>query len=153
MRNAALAKYSVMLATVNQLDAVVAIARANVDTLGFLPRGGFISAIEKKEILVAIDRVSSDVVAFLQFHARRDRKVTIHKYAVVESLRGVGIGTSLLSCLVDMGKRNHWHIIQLKVVEGTPACSFYGARGFVIVGREKAAKRHILVMQKKIWNG
>lgn len=143
--------HSVAIATDANIDAIASIARKNVDSLGFLPRGGWVESVKKREVLVAVDSTSREVVEFLQFHAKRDRTVTVYKYAVNEGLRGRGIGTLLLHCLVDLSRRSHWHAIQLKVVEGTPACGFYEAKGFAVTGREKSAKRHVLAMQKKVW--
>lgn len=140
------------IAREGDIDGITAIARKNVDSLGFLPRGGWVESVKNREVIVAISDGPREIAGFLQFHARRDRTVTIYKYAVVENLRGQGIGSLLLRCLVDLSKRRHWHAIQLKVVEGTPACGFYESKGFVVTGREKSAKRHVLTMQKKVWS-
>jgi ribosomal protein S18 acetylase RimI-like enzyme len=145
------ATHRTAVAVAADIDAITAIARKNVESLGFLPRGGWVESIIKREVLVAVAREENRIVGFLQFHARRDRTVTIYKYAVDESCRGKGIGTLLLNCLVDLSKRSHWHAISLKVVEGTPACGFYESRGFAVTGREKASKRYVLTMRKNVW--
>lgn len=139
------------LATLSDVDGISAIARKNVDSLGFLPRGGWIESAKNGEILVAKDAATGQVDGFLQFHAKKDRTVTIYKYAVDESKRGIGIGSLLMDCLVDLSKRRHWHAISLKVVEGTPACGFYESKGFAVTAREKSQKRHVLAMKKTIW--
>lgn len=138
------------LASPADIDGVVAIARKNVDSLGFLPRGGWIESAKKGEMLVAKDAETGSVDGFLQFHAKKDRTVTVYKYAVDERSRGQGIGTLLMNCLHDIAKRRHWHSITLKVVEGTPACGFYESRGFAVVGKEKSAKRFVLAMKKNV---
>lgn len=139
-------RLSVEVCTASHLPAVLAIARADNNNLGWAPRGVFVEAAKKGLVLVATD--GSKVYGFVEFGGITKDKWTIYKIATAKPMRNKGIGRVLVQALAEKAKESNAGL-RLKVTEDNEsAIAFYRKNGFEVVGVEPSKVRRLLVMEK-----
>ena len=139
-------RLSVEVCTSAHLPAVLAIARADNDNLGWAPRGVFVEAAKKGLVLVATD--GNRVYGFVEFGGITKDKWTIYKIATAKPMRNKGIGRILVQALTEKAKESNAGL-RLKVTEDNEnAIAFYRKNGFEVVGVEPSKVRRLLVMEK-----
>lgn len=136
-------------AEMNDIAAIMKIARTDVDHLGFEPRGAYEQSVTDKKLLVAI-LDEKYLIGFVKFGGTTKDKWTIYQIATARIARGHGAGKALLRELsaqaAQFGKG-----IRLKVTtENTTAVNFYTRNGFVIKSTEKPSKRWLYLMEKEV---
>lgn len=130
----------------SHIPAVLAIARADNNNLGWAPRGVFIDAAKKGLVLVATD--GERVYGFVEFGGITKDKWTIYKIATAKPMRNKGIGRVLVQALAEKAKESNAGL-RLKVTEDNEsAIAFYRKNGFEVVGVEPSKVRRLLVMEK-----
>lgn len=133
-------------ATNAHLEAVVTIARQDLQLLGWVPKGVFTEAIANNHVLVAHDK--SRVYGFVEFGGTTKNKWTIYKIATAKPARNKGIGRALITALADIAKEKGAGL-RLKVTEDNDnAIDFYRRNGFEIVDVEQSKQRKVIVMEK-----
>lgn len=139
-------RLSVEVCTASHLPAVLAIARADNNNLGWAPRGVFVEAAKKGLVLVATD--GNRVYGFVEFGGITKDKWTIYKIATAKPMRNKGIGRVLVQALAEKAKESNAGL-RLKVTEDNEsAIAFYRKNGFEVVGVEPSKVRRLLVMEK-----
>lgn len=139
-------RLSVEVCAASHLPAVLAIARADNNNLGWAPRGVFVEAAKKGLVLVATD--GSKVYGFVEFGGITKDKWTIYKIATAKPMRNKGIGRVLVQALAEKAKESNAGL-RLKVTEDNEsAIAFYRKNGFEVVGVEPSKVRRLLVMEK-----
>ena len=81
------------------LGAVLALYRAHKDTLGFMPKGGFISRAEAGTLLAAVED-SGEIVGFVLYDLP-GRHVTLRHLCVSRAATGRGVARALVEAVVD----------------------------------------------------
>ena len=133
-------------ATNSHLEAVVAIARQDLELLGWVPKGVFTEAIANQHILVAHD--NKRVFGFVEFGGTTKDKWTIYKIATAKPARNKGIGRALITVLADKAKEKGAGL-RLKVTEDNEnAIPFYLKNGFQVIEIEQSKQRKVIVMEK-----
>lgn len=128
------------------IPAVLAIARADNNNLGWAPKGVFVEAAKKGLMLVATD--GNKVYGFVEFGGITKDKWTIYKIATAKPMRNKGIGRILVHALAEKAKESNAGL-RLKVTEDNEnAIAFYRKNGFEVVGVEPSKVRRLLVMEK-----
>lgn len=136
----------VEICALSHIPAVLAIARADNNNLGWAPRGVFIEAAKKGLVLVATD--GERVYGFVEFGGITKDKWTIYKIATAKPMRNKGIGRVLVQALAEKAKESNAGL-RLKVTEDNEnAIAFYRKNGFEVVGVEPSKVRRLLVMEK-----
>lgn len=136
----------VEICATTHIPAVLAIARADNNNLGWAPRGVFIEAAKKGLVLVATD--GNRVYGFVEFGGITKDKWTIYKIATAKPMRNKGIGRVLVQALAEKAKESNAGL-RLKVTEDNEsAIAFYRKNGFEVVGVEPSKVRRLLVMEK-----
>ena len=133
-------------ATNAHLEAVVAIARQDLELLGWVPKGVFTEAIANNHILIAHN--NARVFGFVEFGGTTKDKWTIYKIATAKPARNKGIGRALITVLADKAKEKNAGL-RLKVTEDNEnAIPFYLKNGFQVIEIEQSKQRKVIVMEK-----
>ena len=128
------------------IPAVLAIARADNNNLGWAPKGVFVEAAKKGLMLVATD--GTRVYGFVEFGGITKDKWTIYKIATAKPMRNKGIGRILIQALSEKAKESNAGL-RLKVTEDNEnAIAFYRKNGFEVVGIEPSKVRRLLILEK-----
>lgn len=126
---------SLMFAREQDIPAIKVVANQYKNELGFVNSAALRTAIDKREVVVAIIR--GQVVGFVNYHARRDGWHTVYEIAVRKDWRGHRIGAALLEAVPRP--------VRLKcTVDNDPANTFY-TRSMELAGVEAGRKRALNV--------
>ncbi len=94
--------------TSKHLEKVISLGEKNRKTLGFFPRGAYEQHASKKQIIVAIDDSTEELLGYLLYGlSRRKMLASIVHLCVDESQRGKGITRSLFSKLKELTERGY----------------------------------------------
>ena len=121
-------------ATLEELDAIKSLAEAHRYELGFVIRPALARSIERGELIVATN--STDPIAFVEYHHRRDAQTTLYHIVVAPDYRRQGIGRWLIERLADEALAACKEIIALKCPATLPANDFYARTGWSLAGSE-----------------
>ena len=129
------------------LKAVVAIARMDVDLLGWAPKVVFAEAIDHGHLLVAV--ADDRVYGFVEYGGTTKDKWTIYKIATVQQARGKGVGSALVEVLAERAAVAGCGV-RLKVTEDNHrAILFYQQHQFHMVSMERSKKRNVWLMERE----
>jgi len=73
---------------------------------------------------------------FARYHLRRDGILTLHEILVTR--RFCGVGTRLLGRIIEFGRDAGASCVQAKCPADLDANEWYRAKGFVLMGKERA---------------
>jgi len=121
-------------ATLEELDAIKSLADAHRHELGFVIRPGLARSIERGELVVATN--TTDLIAFVEYHHRRDAQTTLYHIVVAPDYRRQGIGRQLIKRLTNEARAAGKEIIALKCPTILPANEFYARTGWSLAGSE-----------------
>jgi len=135
------------------LEAVCDIFDDDYVILGLPNLPALRESIERKELLVA--EVKGEVVGFVEFHIRKDKKATLYHIGVRKDWRKKSIGKKLIQRLIEVCKERGCHEIRLLCPEWGEADKFYKRVGFECIGKEsrvnrKGVKRNFTVWRYKL---
>lgn len=129
------------------LDEVMQIANGEKEALGFIPEGAYREAAQHGRLVVA--QSGLQVAGFIMFggvfpHAR------VQQIGVAPSSRRSGVGTFLISHLIERLEREGFLTIKARVARDLSAAqAFYAKNGFedasIVVGGE--ARRRVIVVR------
>lgn len=122
------------------VDPVKSIADIHRLELGFHSRQSFLDSLNKDEILVA--RYEGDIVGFVRYHHRKDKRTTIYEIAILPKLRGKGVGGMLVGALIEECRLVGSRQIRLSCPVELPANNFYEAMGFIRTTRRSQAGKN-----------
>lgn len=130
------------------LPAVMAIARKDVDHLGFEPRGAYLDGVNTGKLLVAVldDKY---VIGFIKFGGTTKDMWTIYQVATARIARGMGAGKLLIEAMSAKAAQKEAGVRLKVTTENAVAVAFYQKVGFRIVDTEKPNKRSLYVMEKE----
>lgn len=129
---------------ITDVTQVKAIADANRDTLGFMPRSKIEEVAEQQRAYVAI--IDGQVIGFVIFrHRQRDTQTTLSDICIARQWRNTGVGRHLIRCLVDSSRQLSRSFIQLKCPVDLPSNNFYLHIGFHLHNTEAGKKRNLNV--------
>lgn len=141
----AIEMYKIESATEAQLDQIKAIADENKDALGYIRPSILMNSIRDNELLIARENKKEDILGFIRYHHRRDRKTTIYSMAVREEFRGLRIGRYLLTRVLFSAIDLNHTTVQLKCPADLPANKFYEKMRFKLDRTEQGKKRELNV--------
>ena len=121
-------------ATLANLDAIKAIADLHRHELGFVMRPALARSIGRGELIVAAN--STGLIAFVEYHHRRDVQTTLYHIVVAPDYRRQGIGRRLIEQMANEARAAGKEIIMLKCPATLPANDFYARTGWLLVGSE-----------------
>jgi GNAT superfamily N-acetyltransferase/predicted nucleic acid-binding protein len=125
---------TVVLSTKGEVRPFIEAARTNADqdkmALGFLPAGAYEEAASRGNLLVAI--CDGSYAGHLLFGGSYPSLKVFQLY-VSESLRRCGIGTALVSGLVNLANHHGYLSITANVAEDLAANAFWERAGFVLL--------------------
>jgi Acetyltransferases len=104
------------------------IADSHRPEVGFHTRQAFHDSAKRGELLVALEK--DDVVGFVRFRHREDRRTTLYEIATAPSHRRSGIGKALIEALVRQCQTAGSPKILLKCPVDLDANNFYKRIGF-----------------------
>jgi GNAT superfamily N-acetyltransferase/predicted nucleic acid-binding protein len=123
------------------LEAVVELAQANSDTLGFLPRGAFIGHATYGQILVALDD-KEKVLGYLLYGTNRKEVLAyITHLCVAQPQRGQGIALALFDELKKVTK-DTFRGIRVRCRRDYEANAVWPKLGFVAAGERPGRSKH-----------
>ncbi len=137
--------YHIRKATLNDIDALKRIADTHKRELGFLRRPTLIAAIERQEIFVAED--DGEIVAFVEYHHRRDQQTTLYNIVVQSAYQRQGVGKELIKALQTESQNHKKQFILLKCPADLPANNFYSDIGFTLISIEPGKRRQLNIWQ------
>ncbi len=143
-----MAKY--LVATLEHLAALKALADGNRRYLGFVHRTALLRSIEREEVLAIVQ--GEDILGFCQYYQRRDGIVTIYHLVVAESERRKGLGRALVE---EVGRRAAGagcRQIRLKCPDGLEANAFYQRIGFQHNETEGGHRQALIVWERCLAN-
>ena len=127
------------------LDVLKSLADAHRHELGFAIRPALVRSIERGELIVAAN--STDLIAFVEYHHRRDAQTTLYHIVVAPDYRRQGIGRRLIERLADEARAAGKEIIALKCPTTLPANDFYARTGWSLAGSEPGKRRLLNLWQ------
>lgn len=131
------------------MTEVKAIADANRDALGFLPKMKFQEAIEQERCFVAVE--GADILGFVVFrHRKIDLQTTLSDICVDAEKRRQGVGRSLIEKLTYDCEDKDRAFIQLKCPQNLKANQFYQNMGFELATVEEGKSRKLNVWRMPI---
>lgn len=128
---------TIRFAVEDDIPQIVKIARQHDEWLGFVMKVALKKAVAKRELYVAT--YGRRVVAFMNWHKRRDGWHTIYEIAVTQQHQRTGIGAALLRALPEPHR--------LKCTVDNPANAFYERIGMRCVRTEDGRKRRLNVWE------
>lgn len=143
-------------ANLTDINAIVKITRTkeNRKALPWVMKVTLTDAIEHPEkniLLVAKDKMKN-VVGFIRSYCRRDNIATFHEIAILDEMKGKGIGSKLMTKAIKIAKQKKCEIARFKTpTELTKSHDFFASQGFIKTGEEVTkTKRVLLIFQKQI---
>lgn len=127
------------------LDVLKSLADAHRRELGFVIRPALVRSIERGELIVAAN--STGLIAFVEYHHRRDAQTTLYHIVVAPDYRRQGIGRRLVERLADEARATGKEIITLKCPTALPANEFYARTGWSLAGSEPGKRRPLNLWQ------
>jgi len=135
--------FSIRKAVDEDLDIVKKIADAHRNELGFVLRPSLEGSIRNDEMLIA--ELSNQLVGFVDYHRRKDRRITLYHIAVLDDNQRLGVGRALVKALCDEAKKAGSEFISLKCPTDLAANLFYKAYGFTLTETLNGRKRPLNV--------
>jgi predicted nucleic acid-binding protein/GNAT superfamily N-acetyltransferase len=116
------------------LKDVIALGDENKNTLGLFPKDAYIESASKKQILVAINKDSGELIGYLLYNlSRRKMLVSIVHLCIDKSWRRKGITKLLFDKLKDLTQDGYFGIrVHCRV--DYPANKLWPKLGFIAVG-------------------
>lgn len=127
----------------DDLPAIKRLADAHRHELGFVLLPSLREQIERSEMLVA--ELDGAVVAFVDYHRRRDGQVTLYHIVVAPGVRRQGVGRTLLTRLEEIVRASDSGPIRLKCPVDLEANTFYRRYGFALEGVLEGRRRALNV--------
>jgi ribosomal protein S18 acetylase RimI-like enzyme len=141
---------TVRQAKLEDLEAVKRIADLHRHELGFVLLPSLREQIEKGEMLVA--EQGERVTGFVDYHIRRDKRLTLYHIAVDPSRQRRGIGRSLLEALEATAQESGCTSILLKCPVDLAANQFYEVQGYNLEETLNGRKRSLNVWSMIFYN-
>lgn len=139
----------VRLAEKQDIDQIKAIADANRDALGFLPRPKIEDAVKAERIKVVTD--NGQILGFVIYrHRKTDQQTTLSDICIAESHRSRGAGKLLIETLYKECQSFSRDFILLKCPEDLSANHFYRKMGFHHERTENGRARRLNVWRMNI---
>jgi ribosomal protein S18 acetylase RimI-like enzyme len=130
------------------INAVMIIARTDVENLGFEPKGAYLESAKTGKLLVAV-LDEKYIVGFVKFGGVTKDKWTIYQIATAKIARGKGAGKALVEAMAKLAAENNAGIRLKVTAENNTAVAFYQHVGFRIVDKETPNKRPLFVMERE----
>jgi GNAT superfamily N-acetyltransferase len=140
-----MSELTIRKAVLTDLDILKSLADAHRHELGFVVRPALVRSIERGELIVATN--STDPIAFVEYHHRRDAQTTLYRIVVAPDYRRQGIGRWLIERLADEARAAGKEIIALKCPATLPANDFYARTGWSLAGSEPGKRRPLNLWQ------
>ncbi len=137
--------FTLRQATPADLDTIKSLADAHRHELGFVIRPALARSIERSELIVATN--STSLIAFVEYHHRRDAQTTLYHIVVAPDYRRQGIGRRLIERLADEARAAGKEVIALKCPAALPANGFYARTGWSLAGSEPGKHRSLNLWQ------
>ncbi|GAB4528674.1 MAG: hypothetical protein Kow0063_05040 [Anaerolineae bacterium] len=136
-------RFTLRKATLDDIDAIKALADAHRRELGFVRRPALIESINRQEIIVMQN--SRDVIGFVEYHHRKDDQTTLYHICVEPAYRRRGVGRLLIEALQEEARRYGKHMIRIRCPANLPANQFYRRLGCFLRGKELGKKRCLAI--------
>lgn len=130
-------------AVLEDLPVLKTLTDAHRHELGFVHHQALLRSIKKKEVIVAQN--TDKLVAFVEFHHRKDQQTTLYHIAIERHYRRQGIGQALITALIEDARKKEKNFIQLKCPKDLPANIFYEDIGFELAGKEQGKGRMLCI--------
>lgn len=130
---------TIRFATENDIPQIKKIANGYKNELGYVMYPSLRRGIISRELWIA--EYDRKVVAFVNWHLRKDGIATIYEVAVRRDYQRTGIGRTLLDAIP--------HKLQLKCTVDNPANAFYERCGFKFIERQNGRKQKLNVWHKE----
>lgn len=130
-------------ASIEDIHRVKALADSHKMELGFVLRPALEKSILCNELLIASDGAMSEVLGFTDYHHRRDEQTTLYHIVVAPRHRNKGIGTLLLTALLNEANEQDKKRIVLKCPVDLDANMFYKKVGFRLLARQNGTGRDL----------
>jgi GNAT superfamily N-acetyltransferase len=137
--------FTLRQATLADLDTIKSLADDHRSELGFVLRPALARSIERSELVVATN--TTDLIAFVEYHHRRDAQTTLYHIVVAPDYHRQGIGRWLIERLADEARAAGKEIIALKCPANLPANDFYAHTGWSLAGSEPGKRRPLNLWQ------
>lgn len=137
---------TVQAATMKHLLPIDAIAKREGNALGWLPKAQIKAAIERGEMLVAVQ--DNKVAGFMLYGGTRLDHWTVYSFSVAPPFRNQGIGSALMEHLYEKAAASGAGL-KLKVTEDNDkAIQFYLKNKFYVEKTEQSTVRKLLCMKR-----
>ena len=131
-------------------DAVRKIFYDECTTLGLPNLGALRESIRRGELLVA-ESSEGEVVGFVEFHVRKDKRATLYHIGVRKDWRRKGVGKKLVERLVQVCREKGCREIRLLCPKWSEAGEFYRRVGFEYVGEESKVNKKGVLREFTVW--
>lgn len=119
------------------LKDVIALGDANKNTLGLFPKDAYKESASKKQIIIAVDAISGNLVGYLLFNlSRRKMLVSIVHLCVATTWRGKKISQQLFDELKRITQDGYLSV-RVRCRVDYPANQLWPKLGFVAMGEMK----------------
>lgn len=124
-------------------------SKNNRNSFGYLPRVVVDDAVKHQAAegersqhrIRVVEDSEGRIVAFLRAYHRHDGATTLHEIGVAEDMQESGIGSFLLTELINAARQRGMQKVQLKTPVGMRSNGYYPRFGFKQVGTYKGRKR------------
>lgn len=137
--------FTLRQATLADLDTIKSLTDDHRHELGFVIRPALMRSIKRGELIVATN--STGLIAFVEYHHRRDAQTTLYHIVVAPDYRRQGVGRRLIEWLADEARAVGKEIIALKCPTTLPANDFYARTGWSLAGSEPGKHRLLNLWQ------
>ncbi len=141
--------WAIRVANPADLDGIKRLCDAHRNELGFVMRPSLVSAIERREVLIAHD-ADQHLAGFVHFHHRRDQQTTLYHIVVDPKYRLLGVGNELVQRLRESALGAGKVFVQLKCPVTLPSNKFYEKLGFRLVETEAGKGRPLNVWRLEL---
>jgi N-acetylglutamate synthase-like GNAT family acetyltransferase len=130
------------------LPLLKTLADAHRHELGFVHRQALLRSINKQEVIVAQN--TDKLVAFVEYHHRKDQQTTLYHIVVDPEYRGQGIGYALIEKLRQESHKLRKQFIRIKCPDDLEANHFYEHVGCQLIEKEEGKRRALLIWELEI---
>ncbi len=127
------------------LPVLKTLADAHRHELGFVHRQALLRSINRQEVIVAQN--TDELVAFVEYHHRKDQQTTLYHIVVTPEYRGQGTGRALIEKLRQESHNLKKQLIRIKCPEDLEANQFYEHVGCQLIEKEKGKRRALLIWE------